>query len=62
MMKMVYNDKLVYKVVIWVFFGIRLWTEKEALMSWCMIYCDVMWYTVWFCDILWYVIYYNVIW
>ncbi len=28
-----YNDKLVYKVVIWVFFGISLWTEKVALKS-----------------------------
>ncbi len=28
-----YNDKLVYKVAIWVFFwGIRLWREKEALI------------------------------
>ncbi len=26
-----YNDKLVYKVVISVFFGISLWKEKEAL-------------------------------
>ncbi len=28
---MMYNDKLVYKVVIWVFLGISLWKEKEAL-------------------------------
>ncbi len=26
-----YNDKLVYKVVIWEYFGISLWTEKVAL-------------------------------
>ncbi len=26
-----YNDKLVCKVVIWVFCGISLWKEKEAL-------------------------------
>ncbi len=26
-----YNDKLVYKVVIWVFFGISIWKEKEIL-------------------------------
>ncbi len=26
-----YNDQLVYKVVIWVFFGISLWKEKVAL-------------------------------
>ncbi len=26
-----YNDKSVYKVVIWVFFGISLWKEKVAL-------------------------------
>ncbi len=28
-----YNDKLVYKVVIWVFLGVILWKEKEALMG-----------------------------
>ncbi len=28
-----YNDKLVYKVLIWVFFAISLWEEKVAL-SW----------------------------
>ncbi len=27
-----YNEHLVYKVVIWVFFGISLWTEKVALI------------------------------
>ncbi len=26
-----YNDQLLYKVVIRVFFGISLWTEKVAL-------------------------------
>ncbi len=26
-----YNDQLVYTVVIWMFFGISLWKEKEAL-------------------------------
>ncbi len=26
-----YNDQLVYKVVIWAIFGISLWTEKVAL-------------------------------
>ncbi len=26
-----YNDQLVYKVVIWAFFGISLWTEKVTL-------------------------------
>ncbi len=26
-----YNDQLVYKVFIWAFFGINLWTEKVAL-------------------------------
>ncbi len=31
MVKVIYNDQLVYKVVIWVFFGISLWTEKVAL-------------------------------
>ncbi len=28
-----YYDKLVYKVVIWVFCGISLWKEKVALRS-----------------------------
>ncbi len=28
-----YNDNLLYKVVIWAFFGISLWTEKVALKS-----------------------------
>ncbi len=27
-----YNDKLVYKIIIWVFFRISLWKEKEALI------------------------------
>ncbi len=27
-----YNDKLVYKVVIWAFFGITLWKEKVAFI------------------------------
>ncbi len=31
MVKVMCNDQLVYKVVIWVFFGISLWTEKVAL-------------------------------
>ncbi len=31
MMNMMYNDQLVYNVVIWAFFGISLWTEKVAL-------------------------------
>ncbi len=31
MVKVIYDDQLVYKVVIWVFFGISLWTEKVAL-------------------------------
>ncbi len=26
-----YNDKLVHKVAIWVFFWVILWKEKEAL-------------------------------
>ncbi len=30
-MKVIYNDQLVYKVVIWAFFGISLWTQKVAL-------------------------------
>ncbi len=31
MVKVIYNDKLLYKVVIWVFLGISLWKQKEAL-------------------------------
>ncbi len=31
MVKVVYTDLLVYKVVIWAFFGISWWTEKVAL-------------------------------
>ncbi len=31
MVKVMYNDKLVYKVVIWVVFLISLWQEKVAL-------------------------------
>ncbi len=37
MMKVMYNDQLVYtnKVVIWVFLGVILWKEKEALSKYC---------------------------
>ncbi len=28
-----YNNQLEYKVVIWAFFGISLWTEKVALTN-----------------------------
>ncbi len=31
MVKVMYNDQLVYKVVIWVFWGISLWTDNVAL-------------------------------
>ncbi len=31
MVKVMYNDQLVYKVVILAFFGISLWKEKVAL-------------------------------
>ncbi len=31
MVRVIYNDQLVYKVVMWAFFGISLWTEKVAL-------------------------------
>ncbi len=31
MVKVMYNDKLLYKVFIWVFFEIGLWQEREAL-------------------------------
>ncbi len=32
MVKVMYNDQLVYKVVIWAFFGISLWKEKVVLI------------------------------
>ncbi len=32
MVKVMYNDQLVYKVVIWAIFGISLWKEKVALI------------------------------
>ncbi len=35
----VYNDKLVYKVVIRVFFGVTLSKEKEALMPASDLFC-----------------------
>ncbi len=31
MVKVMYNDKLAYKVVIWVFLGVMLWKEKDTL-------------------------------
>ncbi len=34
MVKVKYNDKLVYKVSIWAFFLISLWKEKVALRMW----------------------------
>ncbi len=33
MVKVVYNDQLVYKVVIWAFCGISLWKENAALTT-----------------------------
>ncbi len=33
-----YNDQLVYEVVIWAFLGISLWKEKVALKSVCTYY------------------------
>ncbi len=33
MVKVMYNDQLVCKVVIWAFFGISLWTDKLALST-----------------------------
>ncbi len=37
-----YNDQLVCKVVIWVFFGISLWKEKEALIRLkTIVFCQV---------------------
>ncbi len=29
-----YNDELVYKVVIWAFFWISLWTEYQIIKPW----------------------------
>ncbi len=51
-----YNDKLVYKVVIWVFYGIGLWKEKEALTSSIIVFIAVYLYVF---DI--FAILYNVI-
>ncbi len=31
MVKVMYDDQLVYKVVIWAFYGISLWTENVVL-------------------------------
>ncbi len=31
MVKVMYNDKLVYKVDLWVYVVVILWKEKEAL-------------------------------
>ncbi len=31
MVNVIYYDQLVYKVVIWEFYGISLWTEKVVL-------------------------------
>ncbi len=31
MVKVMYNDQLVYKVVFWALFGISLWKDKVAL-------------------------------
>ncbi len=33
MVKVMYNNQLVYKVVIWASFGFSLWKEKVALIS-----------------------------
>ncbi len=32
-MKVMYNDQLIYKLVIWAFCGISLWTENVALIA-----------------------------
>ncbi len=37
MVKVIYNDKLVYKVAIWAFFGISLWKEKVALNEYALL-------------------------
>ncbi len=34
MVKVMYNNQLVCKLVNWVFFGISLWTEKVVLRHW----------------------------
>ncbi len=31
MVKVIYNDQIVYKVVTWAFLGVSLWTKKVAL-------------------------------
>ncbi len=39
MLKVLYNDLLVYKVVIWAFWGISLWKEKLVLRSQTFVNC-----------------------
>ncbi len=38
MVKVMYHDQLLYKVVSWTFFGISLWTERVALMHYMINY------------------------
>ncbi len=38
MVKVIYNDQLLYNVVIWELFGSSLWTEKVALNICLLIY------------------------
>ncbi len=42
MVKVIYNDHLVYKVVIWAVFGISLWKEK-VVRDWKDIYVQLLW-------------------
>ncbi len=41
---MMYNDQLVYKLVIWAFFGINLSAEKEGFIQTFFIVIIVKWY------------------
>ncbi len=49
MVKVMYNEKLVYKVVISVFWGVILWKEKEALnLKWYVLFMSLyFWYSRW---------------
>ncbi len=40
MVKVIYNDQLVYKEVIWAFFGISLWKDNLALNKPCVFICN----------------------
>ncbi len=56
MVKVMYNDQLVYKVIIWAYFGISLWKEKVALMVYLSLELHKQW-PQWFHFLLWWMHY-----